>query len=72
MRYSPCKKDCLNRSIEPNCHTFCAAYLEWKDWLDDFNQKVKEAKGDKSAEDYFHDRNVKIERIKHHKGDSKL
>ena len=28
--YVPCPPDCPNRCANPNCHSTCATYLNWK------------------------------------------
>jgi len=30
MKIPHCTSDCPNRSIEPNCHTTCQIYLDWR------------------------------------------
>jgi hypothetical protein len=37
----PCK-DCTNRTVEPNCHTRCAEYLEFKEMRDKISRKKYE------------------------------
>lgn len=35
---APCK-NCPDRTIEPNCHTTCKKYLEWRKAVDETRQK---------------------------------
>lgn len=35
---APCK-NCPDRTIEPNCHTTCKKYLEWRKFVDETRQK---------------------------------
>lgn len=34
-----CKKDCPDRSIFPNCHTYCDLYLNGKELTESIRQK---------------------------------
>ena len=37
---APCK-DCPDRTVEPNCHTTCAKYLEYRAILDERNENKR-------------------------------
>lgn len=42
MKRPPCTPDCPHRCIEPNCHTHCSKYLEWRALKDKENCKRQE------------------------------
>ena len=39
----PCKQDCARRTISPNCHMTCEAYLGWRRAYDAVRQAIKDA-----------------------------
>lgn len=59
---SPCTRDCLDRSINPNCHSFCEKYLEWKKSESERGETIFKAKNEEWGHNsgYFRDRDAKI------------
>lgn len=39
---NPCKPDCPDRCVVPNCHTTCPKYLKWKSEFEEEKKKIKE------------------------------
>lgn len=41
---APCRRDCKDRSVDPNCHMICERYLKYKADYEAYTNKIREAK----------------------------
>lgn len=49
MKKNPCKRECPRRSVQPNCHSFCEDFLEWKAERDAMKETILDEKKKKTA-----------------------
>ena len=43
MKINPCK-ECVPPERHPGCHTFCEAYIEWKEEWEELKVKIRKQK----------------------------